>query len=104
MQNNVIMLGLTMVLRLLQRCAAQFRGMFVLRRGRAGRFGLGAFSLSVDLDSARLDAVSRSLLWGSGVPLPEPIPMAGCPPIARARDVRWHGGCARDVSPPRRVT
>jgi len=57
----------------------------------AGHFGSGAISLSVDLDSARLDAVSRSLMWGSGIPLPEPALSANCPPPSLPRRWRWHG-------------
>ena len=96
MQNNVITLCLALILRLLRNCFKQAAGMFVLRRGDSGWFGLGALSLSVDLDSARLDAVSRSLWWGSGIPIPEPARSAGCPPLSVPRPAfagtgRWHG-------------
>ena len=91
MQNNVILLCLALILRLFRGCLKQLGGMFVLRRTHAGRFGLDAIALSVDLDSARLDAVSRSLWWGSGVPIPEPALKAVCPPIPVSRPVRWHG-------------
>jgi hypothetical protein len=65
--------------------------MFVLWRMSTGHFGSGAISLSVDLDSARLDAVSRSLMWGSGIPLPEPALSASCPPPPPPRHWRRHG-------------
>jgi hypothetical protein len=91
MQNNVITLCLTFVLRLLRSCLTQLRRGFALSRLPAGQFGLGAFSLTVDLDSARLDVVSRSLWWGVGVPIPKPVRAAACPPIAGPRVSRWHG-------------
>ncbi len=91
MQNNVVALCLTLILRLLRNCFRQIAGMFVLQPTRPGTFRLGALSLSVDLDSARLDAVSRSLLWGSGIPIPEPARSAGCPPLPLLRPWRSHG-------------
>jgi hypothetical protein len=59
------------------------RGLLV-RIGRVGRtlvrpwsldgsWSLGAMGLSVDLDSSRLDAVSRSLAWGAGMLVPCPV-------------------------------
>jgi hypothetical protein len=91
MQNNVIMLRLAFVLRLLWSCLAQLGRGLVLPRLPSGHLGLGAFSLTADLDSARLDVVSRSLWWGSGVPVPKPVPTPACPPIAAPRTSRWHG-------------
>jgi hypothetical protein len=96
MQNNVIVVCLALILRLLRNCFKQVAGMFVLRRTRAGWYGLSAISLGVDLDSSRLDAVSRSLWWGSAIPIPEPARAAGCPPLSVPRPVfagtgRWHG-------------
>jgi hypothetical protein len=91
MQNNVIVLCLALILRLLRSCLKLVGGMFVLQRVRAGKLGLGAIALSVDLDSARLDAVSRSLLWGSGMPILEPSRTANCPSTAAPRPMRWHG-------------
>lgn len=91
MQNNVIMLCLALILRLLRYCFRQVAGMFVFQPTRTGTFRLSAMPLSVDLDSARLDAVSRSLLWGSGIPIPEPARSAGCPPLPVQRPLRWHG-------------
>lgn len=103
MQNNVIVVYLALALRLLQTCLKQIGGMFVLRRVRAGKFGWGAISLGVDLDSARLDAVSRSLLWGSGIPIPEPVPAAYCLPHAFAPLApAWSRN--RDIYPPRHLT
>ena len=91
MQNNVIMLCVASVLRLLLSCITQLGKGFVLPRLHAGQLGLFAFSLTADLDSARLDVVSRSLWWGSGVPIPKPVPTAACPPITAPRVSRWHG-------------
>ena len=91
MQNNVIVFYLALILRLLRDGLKLVGGMFVYRRDRAGRPGLGAFSLSVDLDSARLDAVSRSLLWGSGIPIPKPALTAVAPPQSVSHQLRWHG-------------
>ena len=91
MQNNVIMLCVSSVLRLLSRCIRHLGRTFVLPRLHAGHLGLGAFSLTADLDSARLDVVSRSLWWGSGVPIPKPLPTVARPPIAAPRVSRWHG-------------
>ena len=91
MQNNVIILCVAFVLRLLRSCLAQLRRGFVLPRLHAGHLGLGAFSPTADLDSARLDVVSRSLWWGCGMPIPKPVPAAACPPIAAPRASRWRG-------------
>jgi len=91
MQNNVIMLCMASVLRLLWSCIGQLKRGFALPRVHTGHLGLGAFSLTADLDSARLDVVSRSLWWGSGVPIPKPVPMPALPPIAAPRTERWHG-------------
>jgi hypothetical protein len=91
MQNNVVTLCLALFLRLLRNCFRQVAGMFVLQPARPGTFRPGVLSLSVDLDSARLDAVSRSLLWGSGIPVPEPARSAGCPPLPVLRPLGWHG-------------
>jgi hypothetical protein len=86
---NFVWLCLTLILRLLSGCGRQLKRMFILERAHSGRFAWSTFSLSVDLDSARLDVVSRSLLWGSGIPIRERIPGAGFPPQAAPRTVRW---------------
>lgn len=86
---NFVWLCLTLILRLFSGCFRQLGRMFILERARPGRFGWSTFSLSVDLDSARLDVVSRSLLWGSGIPVRERAPAAGFPPQAAPRPVRW---------------
>jgi hypothetical protein len=91
MQNNVIMLCMALILRLLRFCCKQVAGMFVWQRPQAGGFSPGAFSLSFDLDSARLDVVSRSLWWGAGIPVPEPARSAGCPPRPDMRPLRGCG-------------
>jgi hypothetical protein len=104
MQNNVIVLCLALILRLFRSCLKQVGGMFVLRRTHAGRIGLGAFSLSVDLDSARLDVVSRSLLWGSGIPIPERAPAARYSAVAAMRRDARVRDWRRDVPPPRHMS
>jgi len=91
MQNNVIVCCLAFVLRLLQNCLKRVGGIFVIRPERAGKLGLGAILLNVDLDSARLYAVSRSLMWGSGIPIPEPARTAGSLPNSVPRCPHWHG-------------
>jgi|GEM_PF-4544747 len=101
MQNNVIILRVACVLRLLLSCVVQLVRGVVLPRVHHGPChfewgGLGAFSLTADLDSARLDVVSRSLWWGSGVPVLmapvlQPVRTAACPSIAAPRTSRWHG-------------
>ena len=100
MQNNVIMLCLALILRLFRSCLKQVGGLFVLRRIRTGGYGLGAFSPSVDLDSARLDVVSRSLLWGSGMSIPERVPAAGYSAAFALRAGARAGSRVRDVAPP----
>ena len=92
MQNNVITLCVALLLRIVRGCLKEAAGMFGFRRSYAGKFSLGAFWPSLDLDSARLDAVSRSLWWGSGVPIPDPVQTACSPPNAAGRTVRRHGG------------
>jgi hypothetical protein len=91
MQNNVIVFTLALFLRLLRNGLKLVARMFVFQPERAARPGMGAFLLSVDLDSARLDAVSRSLLWGSGIPVPEPARTAGSSPTSGPRPLHWHG-------------
>ena len=91
MQNNVISLRVAVVLRCLLSCLTQFGRALVFPRLHSSRLGLGTFSLTADLDSARLDVVSRSLWWGSGVPIPKPVPTLACPRIAAPRVSRWQG-------------
>ena len=91
MQNNVIALCLALFLRLLRDGLKQLAGVFVFQRMYAGRFHPGSLPLSVDLDSGRLDAVSRSLWWGPGMPVPEPARTAASPPVPAARPLRWYG-------------
>ncbi|HEY2253258.1 MAG TPA: hypothetical protein VGH74_19425 [Planctomycetaceae bacterium] len=91
MQNNVMILRMACVLRLLWSCLAQLVRGVVLPRMHSGHWGLGAFSLTADLDSARLDVVSRSLWWGSGAPVLKPVPIVARPPSAAPRVSRWHG-------------
>jgi len=92
MQNQIVMLCVAFVLQLCRGCLGQLAGSFALIRSRPGKSSLGAFSPSVDLDSARLDVVSRSLWWGAGLPVPERAPARVCPPIVVPRRVRWQGG------------
>ena len=94
---NFVWLCLTLILRLLSGCFTQLKRMFVLERAHPGRFTWSTFSLSVDLDSARLDVVSRSVFWGSGIPVRERFPAAGFPPQAAPRPVRWHATGAQTI-------
>ena len=79
MQNHLLTI-LHWTLRILRLCRQQVWGVFVLPRGSSGAFDrramsrLGAMGFSADFDSARLDAVSRSVMWGAGVLSPEPVP------------------------------
>jgi hypothetical protein len=91
MQNNFVVFCLALVLRLLQNGLKLVGGTFVIRRERAAGLGLGALSLSVDLDSARLDAVSRSLLWGAALPIPGPARAPGSPSVPVPCRPLWHG-------------
>jgi hypothetical protein len=90
MQNNVVVCCVALILRLLQKVVRLVGGIFVVRREHPSRLGLGALLPSVDLDSARLDAVSRSLMWGAGIPIPEPARAPGSPPVAPRR-LHRHG-------------
>ena len=92
MQNRVITLCVALILRIVRGCWKEAAGVFVFRRSHAGRCSPGAFWPSLDLDSARLDAVSRSLWWGSGIPIPDPAQTACAPPNAAGRTLRRHGG------------
>ena len=93
MQNGVIAAGLALLLRLFRGSLRLLGVTFVRPRARAAGFDFSAFSFSVDLDSARLDAVSRSLWWGSGVLIRGPVPTAACPAPARsARGCRQNAG------------
>jgi hypothetical protein len=86
MQNFVIA-ALAWTWRLLRACLKRATNAFVLPTP-AGAFNPGAVPLCVDLDSARLDAVSRSLLWGTGVLAPEPTKAAVCSPPGAASPLR----------------
>jgi len=92
MQNSIVMLCVAFLLRLCRGCLGQLSGSFALLRPQPGKSALGAFSPSVDLDSARLDVISRSLYWGAGVRVPERAPARVCPPIVAPRAARWQGG------------
>lgn len=91
MQNNVIVLGVALFLRLLQGVAKAAAETFGLRGARSGSIGLGAFSPGIDLDSSRLDVVSRSLWWGSGMLIPEPVRRTDGPPLPVPRAFRGAG-------------
>jgi hypothetical protein len=79
MQNQLLAI-LHWTLRFLRLFRQWMWGAFVLPRGNSGPLELlamrrlGAMGLSADFDSARLDAVSRSVLWGAGALSPEPVP------------------------------
>lgn len=72
-------------LRLLRICGKQIGVILDLPTTGHRSLGLGAMAMSVDLDSSRLDAVSRSVLWGAGVLSPEPVPAAVRVPALDAR-------------------
>ena len=63
--------------RLLQICLGRVKALLVLPQTPTASYGLLAIGVSVDLDSSRLDAVSRSVLWGPGgwVPDERPAPV-----------------------------
>ncbi|MSR56760.1 MAG: hypothetical protein EXS05_03695 [Planctomycetaceae bacterium] len=75
MQNHTIAI-VSWGLRLLRICGKQIGALLVLPTTVHHPLGLGSMVMSVDLDSSRLDAVSRSVLWGAGVLSPEPVPAA----------------------------
>jgi hypothetical protein len=92
MQNHIVILCVANILRLLRAACRQVQEWFVLPQNSSGRPGLVGFLLSTDLDSARLDVVSRSLWWGCGAPTPKPVPVTICSPIAAPVRSRWRGG------------
>lgn len=71
-------------LRFFRICGKQVGVLLALPTTIHHSLGLGAMVMSVDLDSSRLDAVSRSVLWGAGVLSPEPVPAAVRLPAADA--------------------
>ncbi|MBS0264679.1 MAG: hypothetical protein JSS02_22280 [Planctomycetes bacterium] len=93
MQNDHMTLPcVAYVLQLIRRCLAQVGGWFVFPQSSLGWFGLGAFSLSADLDSARLDVVSRSLLWNCGSSERRAVPVVVRSRICAPVHTRWRGG------------
>lgn len=96
MQNQLLAI-LHWTLRFLRLCRQRVWGVFVLPRGNSGSLELLAMSrlramgLSADFDSARLDAVSRSVLWGAGVLSPEPVPAKISAPRNSARSAGEYG-------------
>ena len=93
MQNDKkILQFVAYVLYLIRRCISQAGGWFVFPQSSSGWFGWGAFSLSADLDSARLDVVSRSLWWNCGSPKPQPVPVVVRSRIYVPVKTRWRGG------------
>jgi hypothetical protein len=90
MQNDLLAI-LQWILRFLRPGVAWAGRLFVLSRELLGDFGAGFPGASADFDSARLDAVSRSLLWGAGVPAPERAARASCPPGSAAGALAWNG-------------
>ena len=90
--NNIVMLYVISVLQLIRRCLVQAGGWFVFPQSQPGWFSRGAFSLSADLDSGRLDVVSRSLWWGTEAGQLQPIPVTIRSPIAAPVRSRWRGG------------
>jgi hypothetical protein len=65
---------LAAVARFARRVLASLRPVVALPRNGEGLANWHAVAPCVDLDSARLDAVSRSLQWGLGVTRQGPLP------------------------------
>ncbi|MFN0056291.1 MAG: hypothetical protein ACKV0T_29445 [Planctomycetales bacterium] len=93
MQNQLLAM-LHGMAQFLRRCWQRGKDVFFLSgfSGASGR--LEMLVLSADFDSSRLDAVSRSVLWGAGVLTPDPKPAAvysSCAARCSAplRDVPW---------------
>ena len=63
-----------MAVRFVRRAGAPWRSAMAFQGARCP-YSVGAILLCADLDSARMDAVSRSLLWGMGAD-------AGAPQLA----------------------
>lgn len=88
MQNHLLAI-LQWILRIVRLTGQQAGEAFVLLRRSTDPERLGVLGVSVDIDSARLDAVSRSVLWGSGMLCPGSVPApagspwqnAGVPPV-----------------------
>lgn len=61
---NYLLAVLHGMMRLLRVCLGRVKSLLVLPQSSNASYGLLAIGVSVDLDSSRLDAVSRSVLWG----------------------------------------
>lgn len=90
---NALLAILHWTLRIVRLCRQWLWGVFVLPRGNSGR--IGAMGLSADFDSARLDAVSRSVLWGAGAWSPEPVPARVRVPRNTVSSAELHGAIQR---------
>lgn len=69
------------MLAMLRTCGVAVRRAFDLQAGLSGTPGRGAIWFIPDLDASRLDAVSRSILWGGSGSSPvrvavDPAPLA----------------------------
>lgn len=71
---NYLLAVLHGMLRLLRACLRQVKSLLILPQSSNAGYGLLAIGVSVDLDSSRLDAVSRSVLWGPGGWAPDQRP------------------------------
>lgn len=74
---NLLLAVLHGMLRFLHVCRGQMKRLLVPPQTSNASYSLLAIGVSVDLDSSRLDAVSRSVLWGPGgwVPDAKPAPV-----------------------------
>lgn len=73
MQNHLLAI-LNGILRVLRLSIGQLGGTYVLPRSHTDPVWYGVLVVSADFDSARLDAASRSVLWGYGGVFPQPVP------------------------------
>ncbi|MGQ0636560.1 MAG: hypothetical protein ACT4QC_18250 [Planctomycetaceae bacterium] len=76
---NLLLALLSWTVRMLNRCRQRCGAALVLPGAAGTNILAGTFSLGVDVDSPRLDPVSRSLLWGAGAVLPRLVPAEVCP-------------------------
>jgi hypothetical protein len=91
-KDTVILQIIASVLHLIRYCKSQAGGWFVFPQSFSSWFGLGPFSLSADLDSGRLDVVSRSLWWNGGSLKPRPVPAVVLARFHAPVNPHWRGG------------
>jgi hypothetical protein len=90
MQNDLLAI-LHWILRFLRLGIARTGRLLILPPGPLDSCYAGFPGASADFDSARLDAVSRSLLWGAGVLSPERVATANCPSESTAGALALRG-------------